>query len=325
MPREARPLGAQALNSDPGTVAQEAAAALLELPQAQLNGSLPSLATYLAFDAPTVDPMPIMFFRAGSDEPRRDPDLLVRARRLAVGGRLLVARVRWLDEMVDSGKPLGAPAGVHSLAASVREKALSYFASCLGEDHQAEFLALLAGLEARHAVSLAIDAASGGMFRSGGGPVKVELESYAEQARARAMMASAPVEAHLMIVGASTEERRRARLCLGALAVAWQLGDDVLDLEEDYRDGGLSWIISETLRDLPEEGQPPGTDEFYEAALFGGHVRRALELSLTNYDEAVHAAGDLFPGAKAFAQTEIRRTTDMIADLTAITSSPMRG
>lgn len=313
---------------DPGadgpTVAEEAAATLLDLPQARGNGALPSLATYLAFEAPTVDPLPFRFFRTGSDDSQTNPGLVWRAQRLAVGGRLLVARVRWLDEMVDSGRPLGTPTDVHRLSTAVHEKALSYFKSCLTGGQEAEFLACFARLEARHATSIAVDAASGGTPAAGRAPATVEIESYAEQAKARAMVASASVEAQLIATGASEEEKRRARECLEALAVAWQLGDDVLDLEEDYRDGRLSWIVSETLRSLPEDDPLPEPDDFYEVALVGGHVRRALEESLAYYRNAEQAADNLFPGALAFAKEEAGKAAEMLSDLAAIVSAPDR-
>ncbi len=137
------------------------------------------------------------------------------------------------------------------------------------------------------------------------------------------MVASAPVEALLIVTGAGEGKKRRARACLESLAVAWQLGDDVLDIEEDYRDGRLSWVVSETLRRIPGNDPLPEPDAFYEAALLGGCVQRTLEESLTFYREAEIVAGDLFPGARDFAGSEIRRTNEMLADLTAIVSTSM--
>ena len=300
------------------TVAEEAAAAVMALPEARRNGVLPSLVSYLAFDAPTVDPLPFMFLRGGA----ASPDVLGRARRFAVGGRLLVARVRWLDEMVDCGEPLGQPVDVHRLSMAVHREALSRFSSGLdGGRAAAHFFGLLSGLEARYAASVAIDASSSAVPLTGREPARVSLGSYAEQAKARAMVASAPVEAMMIVTGTGEEEKRSARACLEALAVAWQLGDDVLDLEEDYRDGRLSWIVSETLRGLTGDGLPPEPDAFYEAALFGGHVQRGLEESLVRYREAEHKAGGLFPEVVRFARGEIQRTTEMLADLETIVSS----
>lgn len=297
------------------SVAEEAAAAVLALPEARLNGALPSLAGYLAFEAPAVDPLPFFFLR----ECWEDPALPGRARRFAVGGRLLVARVRWLDEMIDSGRPAGTPDEVHRLSTAVHSEALSYFESGFeGARGAGEFLGLLAGLEARYAVSLAVDACSSGVLAKPGTFARVGLGAYAEQAKARAMVASAAVEAVLLVAGATDCDRSRARRCLGAFAVAWQLYDDVLDLEEDYRDGRLSWIVSETLRGLPGDRPLPEPDAFYEAALLGGHVLRALEESLASYHEAEQAAGDLFPRIARFLAEETLKTEEMISDLAEI-------
>ncbi len=299
-------------------VATEAAAVVLTLPEAKRNGALPSLATYLAFEALVVDLLPFFFLRVDSE----DPGLLERARQFAIAGRLLVARVRWLDEMMDSGRPLGTPEEVHRLSAATHAEAVSRFSSGLdGAKDAANFFRILTALEARYAASLAIDASSAGRPEAGRRPARVELRPYAEQAKARAMLASASVEALLMVTGAGEEDKSRARRCLEAIAVAWQLYDDVLDLEEDYRDGRLSWIVSETLSGLPEDDPPLEPDEFYETALLGGHVRHALKESLAFYREAEQAVRDLFPGIVDFINYEIGRTTSMLADLTALVPS----
>ena len=309
--------GTHGANVAERTVAKKAAAVVLALPEARGNGALPSLTSYLAFEAPMVDALPFMFLPEGA----ADPNLLERASCLAVAGRLLVARVRWLDEMVDAGVQSGTPDEVHILSAAVHEAALSRFAACLNEGQEAaEFFGNLAALEARYAASLAIDAASCRGPSANLSSARMELGAYAEQAKARAMVASAPVEAQMIATETGKAERRQARECMSALAVAWQLGDDVLDLEEDYREGGLSWIVSETISRLPEGEPLPNSDAFYEAALLGGHVHRALKESLHYYNEAVRAAGNLFPGARCFARGEAEKTAAMLADLTAIVS-----
>ena len=304
------------------TVAKEAAAAVLKLPAAQGNKALPSLISYLAFEAPMIDALPFMFLRRNPDKSAHDTDVLARAKRLAVAGRILVARIRWLDEMLDYKEPLGTPEDVHRLSAAVYKEALDYFAACLVEtDEMACFFKLLADLEACYATSLAIDAASCRVPGVAWTSVRVNLESYAAQARARAILASAPVEAQMIVMKASKEEQQRVRECLRSLTVAWQLYDDVLDLEEDYRDGRLSWIISETLRNLHGYNYSFGTDAFYEAALLGGYVHNALRQCQAFYRKAECAADGMFPEVGNFARSEIRKTTELIADLTGIVSS----
>lgn len=304
-----------------GTVAEEAAAIVLALPEAKDNCTLPSLVSYLAYEARMVDSLPFMFLREGANDTENDQGLLEHVRCLAVAGRILVARVRWLDEMIDGREPLGPPSEVHRLSRAVYAKALDYFASSLSGEHDAaDFFRLLAGLEARYATSLAIDAASCDLPSGGRAPASVDLESYAEQAKARAMLASASVEAQMIVTMASEKKKQCARNCLESLAVAWQLGDDVLDLDEDYRDGRFSWIVSETLRNIPEKDRALGSNAFYEVALLGGHVQAALEHSLAFYREAERAAGDLFPAAKSCVRCEIRKTTELLAELTTIVS-----
>ncbi len=156
-------------------VAEEAAMAVLELPEAHRNGALPSLVSYLAFEAPTVDPLPLMFLREGA----HDPDLLERARHFAVGGRLLVARIRWLDEMIDSVRLMCTPEEIHRLSTAVYREALSCFSSGLGEGREAaSFFELLVGLEARYSASLAVDASASGVLPRRRGSIRVKLGPY---------------------------------------------------------------------------------------------------------------------------------------------------
>lgn len=303
------------------TVAEEAAAIVLKLPAAQSNTALPSLITYLAFEAPMIDELPFMFLRHKMDESTHNADVLMRAHRLAVAGRILVARVRWLDEMLDSRKPLGTPEDVHKLSTAIYNKALNYFATCLTNSGDAvSFFGLLADLEARYATSLAVDAASSRVPGVIWASADVDLPSYAEQAVTRAIVASAPVEAQMIIMKASDEEKQRARECLRSLAVAWQLYDDVLDLEDDYCDGRLSWIISETLRSQRGKDCLLGADAFYRAALLGGYVHEALKQSQAFYRRAESAASYMFPKVGDFARSEIRKIAQLIADLTEIVS-----
>jgi hypothetical protein len=268
--------------SEPGPdlpVPAAALAAVAALPQAE-EGALQGLYPFLAAPDPVVDELAFIFL---PEYPRRPPaaDAL---RHVAVAGRLLYAQVRWLDHLADDPDAVGPPGAVHRLNAALDALVHSRFAAALA-DHprSASFFSSLANLQLRYAASLAIDSAD---FRG-----DLDLTGYVEHAKARAAPVRAPVDATLLLAAASQAEVESARRSFEAYAAGLQLYDDAQDVEEDFRDGRLSWVVSETLRAFEHE---PDADGFYEAALLDGAIDRDLEAADRFIGQAIASAEGLF-------------------------------
>jgi hypothetical protein len=257
-----------------------ALAAVAALPEAR-EGALPGLYPFLAATDPVADELPYRFL---SERPRRPPAEEA-LRQIAVAGRLLYAQVRWLDYLADVADAVSPPGAVHRLSAALDELVRSAFSAALS-DHpfSASFFSSLANLQLRYAASLALDS-----VRPHGA---LDLSGYVEHAKARAAPVRAPVDATLLLASASEVEAESARRSFEACAAGLQLYDDAQDVEEDFREGRLSWLVSETLQTFECE---PDTDSFYEAALLGGVIDRNLEAAVHLFDQAIASAEGLFP------------------------------
>ena len=252
-----------------------------------------SLFRYLAVSEPVVDLLPEHFIpdRAGVDI---DATAL---HQIAVAGKLIYAQIRWLDELSDMRSPAGdltadSPVTVHPLNGALFDLICGTFERVLDRAMAPTFFSTLSGLYVRFAASLAVDSSFPGTF-----PSTMAFEHYASQAKARAAPVRAPVEAVLLLSRAAPEEVQRARFCFETSAVALQLLDDALDIEEDYRDRRLSWAVYRTLALWwgAEATDLPDPRAFYEQALSGGVIVENLQTPEHLFQQSATSAQDLFP------------------------------
>src|SRR5215203_3894053 len=155
--------------------------------------------TYLTVDEPAVHLMPLHCLPYGSRKRVREGSL----GELAVAAKLEYARNRWLDEMVDHPGSTPDLALSHRLNDALITLIGSRYAEVLDGAAAASFFPVLSELHARHGLSLILDG-------SGSWGV-ITLEEYAEHARTRHGPVRAPVDAVLLLTGASDSLLRRAR------------------------------------------------------------------------------------------------------------------
>jgi hypothetical protein len=296
---------------DHDSVAALAAEAVLSAPQVKGSEALGGLLPFLLTPDPVVEELPALFLPAGS---MKVPDARALLE-IAVAGKILYAQVRWLDDLADSmGRPVDPPRAVHQLSQALSCEARRRFATALrGSAGEAGFFSSLSDLNARYASSLALDGACRNTV-----PARMSLGDYVEHAKARAAPLRAPLDALLVLIDTDQEEERKARSCFELAAAAKQLHDDTVDIEEDYRDRRLSWVVSATLHHLGDPDPPLEADEFYEASLLGGFVDRNLAAAEGLYREALVLAVNHFPGCVAFLENGARETRAMKDDLERI-------
>jgi hypothetical protein len=301
---------------DQDSVAALAAEAILTTPGAKSSEALGGLLPFLLTPEPVVEELPTLFLPAGTETEHVDLGALLE---IAVAGKIVYAQVRWLDDLADSlDWPLAPPGAVHRLSEALSREAHKRFAAGLrGCKETSGFFSSLADLNARYAASLAFDGVSSRGTQLG----RISLEDYVEHAKCRAAPLRAPLDALHVLVGASEEDKRLARSCFELTAAAMQLHDDTLDVEEDYSQGRLSWVIAETLRHLGDPDERPGTDEFYGAALLAGFIDRNLAAAEMLYAEALSLTEGRFPGCVEFLRGEVRETRAMKDDMARIVSS----
>jgi len=247
----------------------------------------------LAVDEPVVDLLPEHFI---PDRPGVDIDATA-LHQIAVAGKLIYAQIRWLDEFTDARPPAGdltadSPVTIHPLNEALSGLIRGAFEGALDPAMSPTFFSVLSDLYVRFAASLAVDSSFPGTI-----PSTMAFEHYASQAKARAAPVRAPVEAVLLLSRAAPEEVKRARFCFETSALALQLLDDALDIEEDYRDRRLSWAVHRTLA-LWWEAQAtelPGTRAFYELALSGRVIVESLYTTEHLFQRSAASAQDLFP------------------------------
>jgi hypothetical protein len=168
---------------------------------------------------------------------------------LAVAGKLVYAHIRWLDDLADEPLPVGLGASVHALSAALTSLARSKFERALGASRTAPFFSTFTLLYARYATSLAVDSASPAFTST------LDLDKYLEHTKARSAPVRAPVDAVLLLVDAPADITERAYSCFEWCVAGLQLYDDALDIEDDFKEGRLSWVVSATLHAL--DGRDP--------------------------------------------------------------------
>jgi hypothetical protein len=272
-------------------IGEEAERAALSLP---FTGEkvFESYYTYLTVDEPAVHLMPLHFLPPASREQVGEGSL----RELAVAGKLEYARNRWLDEMVDHPGSTPGLHPAHRLNDALITLINSRYAGVLDGAAAAAFFPVLSVLHARHGLSLILD---GARFRGVIPPLT--LEAYAEHARTRHGPVRAPVDAVLLLTGASESLLRRARSSWHNWALGVQFYDDALDVEEDFRNRNLTWVVGRTLHYFNRSsGNPvihrmPDPDTFYERALAEGVVSEALSHAESFFAESAGLAEPAFP------------------------------
>jgi hypothetical protein len=295
---------------DAHQVAVEAEEAIRRLPVAR-DSLFESLYSYLTVDEPSVHLLPLHFLPSDSGrvvEPATLHDL-------GVAAKLEYTRNRWLDEMVDAIRPSPVPLATHRLNDAVVALICERYERVLDNPVAAPFYKVLSGLYARHGLSVILDGQ-----RPRCPERAMSLKDYVEHARARHGPMRAPLDALLLLVGASDRTIRKARVSWQNWALGVQFYDDALDVEEDYRDGNRSWVVSRTLerfRSGDETGDPsvlPDPGEFHELALTEGVVCRALAIAEGFFATAARQAGQLFPTWAAFQRECVNRTAGLRAD-----------
>jgi hypothetical protein len=305
---------------DKDSVAALAATAVLSAPGARSSVALGGLLPFLLTPEPVVEELPALFLPAETGTEHVDPGALLE---IAVAGKIVYSQVRWLDELADSlDRPLALPGAVHRLSEALSREAYKRFAAGLRDsgEEAADFFSSLASLNARYAASLALDGASS----RGAQLVRLSLEDYVKHAKCRAAPLRAPLDALHVLVTVREEDKELGRSCFELTAAAMQLRDDTLDVEEDYADGRLSWVVAETQRHLGDPDGRPDADEFYEAALLAGYIDRNLAAAEQLYAEALSLADGRFPGCVEFLRNEARQTRAMKEDMARIVSSARR-
>jgi hypothetical protein len=291
-------------------IGEEAEGAALSLPLKR-EKVFESYYTYLTVDEPAVHLMPLHFLPQASREQVGEGPL----RELAVAGKLEYARNRWLDEMVDHPGSAPGLSPTHRLNDALITLINSRYTRVLDGAAAASFFPVLSGLHASHGLSLILDGAGIGGFAP-----PIALEEYAEHARTRHGPVRAPVDAVLLLVGATDSLLRRARSSWHNWALGVQFYDDALDVEEDFRDSNLSWAVGRALHHfLPSSDNPatqrmPDPDTFYELALAEGVVSETLSHAEAFFAESARLAEPDFPSWVTFQRACISQARRLRED-----------
>jgi hypothetical protein len=291
-------------------IGEEAEKAALSLPLTR-EEVFESYYTYLTVDEPAVHLMPLHFLPRPSREQVSEGLL----RELAVAGKLEYARNRWLDEMVDHPGFAPGLSQAHWLNDALITLINSRYAGVLDGAAAASFFPVLAGLHARHGLSLILDGARYGEFIP-----PITLEEYAEHARARHGPVRAPVDAVLLLSGAEESLLRRARSSWHEWALGVQFYDDALDIEEDFQNRNLTWAVGRALAYFqPSSGDPdtqrlPDPDTFYERALAEGVVSETLSHAESFFTESARLAEPAFPSWVPFQKACVSQARHLRED-----------
>lgn len=273
------------------SIGEEAERAALSLPLKR-EKVFESYYTYLTVDEPAVHLMPLHFLPHTSREQVGEDSL----RELAVAGKLEYARNRWLDEIVDHPGSAPGLSPAHRLNDALISLINSRYAGVLDGAAAASFFSVLSRLHARYGLSLILDGA-----RFGGFIPPITLEDYAEHARTRHGPVRAPVDAVLLLTGASDSLLRRARSSWHNWALGVQFYDDALDVEEDFGNRNLTWAVGRALQyfhrpsDDSATQSMPDPDTFYERALAEGVVSETLSHAESFFAESARLAEPAFP------------------------------
>jgi hypothetical protein len=263
---------APSANLNASNIGEEAERAALSLPVAR-EKVFESYYKYLTVDEPAVHLMPLHFLPHAARQRVGEVPL----RELAVAGKLEYARNRWFDEMVDHPGSVPGLSPAHRLNEALLGLIDSRYAGVLDGPTAASFFPVLSRLHARYGLSLILDGAKfGDLVRP------ITLEDYSEHARARHGPVRAPVDAVLLLAGAADGLLGRARSSWHNWALGVQFYDDALDVEEDFQNRNLTWVVGRVLEyfhrhsDNPAIQTMPDPDTFYERALAEGVVSEAL-------------------------------------------------
>jgi hypothetical protein len=313
---DADPAASAMLNAS--RIGEEAERAALSLPMTQ-EKVFESYYTYLTVDEPAVHLMPLHFLPLASREQVSEGAL----RELAVAGKLEYARNRWLDEMVDHPGSAPGLSSAHRLNDALITLINSRYARVLDRAAAASFFPVLSVLQARHGLSLILDGT-----RSWGAIPPITLEEYAEHARTRHGPVRAPVDAVLLLTGAADSLLRRARSSWHNWALGVQFYDDALDVEEDFRNGNLTWAVGRVLdcfhrhADNPAILTMPDPDAFYERALAEGVVSEALSHAESFFAESARLAEPAFPSWVPFQKACASQARRLREDYEKLVTGP---
>jgi len=301
---------------DAGRVGEEAERAVLALGVAR-DDDFGSLYSYVAVDEPAVHLTPLHFCAQGARASITSEAL----HDLGVASKLEYARVRWVDGIVDAG---GASSllSTHRLHDALLDLISARYSAALGGAF-GRFLPTLTDLYARHAMSVALDAA-----RSRCDAPPVSFDEYIEHAKARHGPYRAPVDAVLILTGAPEDALQDARKSWHSWALGVQLYDDAIDVEEDYADGNPSWTVGQILEDLGETvgvTSSPDADAFYEVALRKGAIVETLLNAESFFKESAEAAGRRFPSWVSFQQSCLDQARGYREDLQVLLSREEEG
>ena len=291
-------------------MSKSARLAAASLPEAKAGAFKRLLPFFVA--EPVLDTLPLRFLPMGVKGAVRS-DL----HELAVAGKLLYAHIRWLDDLADEPRAGGPGSSVHTLSEAIASLARTKFEKVLGRAQAAPFFSTLAQLYARYAASLAVDTASQAFAGH------LTLDDYVAHAKARSAPIRAPVDAVLLLVDASEDSTQKARSCFEWCVAGLQLYDDALDVEDDFKEGRLSWVVSATLRALDGRGSEdvPDADLFYETALVEGFLMRNLAAAEAFFQKALSLADSTFPRCVDCLNAMSRHTREYKSDLERLVTS----
>jgi hypothetical protein len=291
-------------------VAEEAEAVIRALPVPK-HEQFASLYSCLIIDEPSVQLLPLHFLPSELDGTVDSATL----HHLGVAAKLEYARNRWLDEMVDAENPSPLPLAAHRLNDVILALISDRYKKVLDASVAATFYATLADLHARHGLSLILDG-----WRAPYPECAMRLKEYVEHAKARHGPMRAPLDALLLITNAPERRIRKARTSWHNWALGVQFYDDAIDVEQDFQDSNLSWVVSRTLEifhsqlDQEDSAGIPNPDEFYKIALTEGVVCQALTYAERFFAASASQADHTFPTWAAFQIQCLNRTVSLRED-----------
>lgn len=295
---------------DSRRVAEEAEAVILALPMPREEG-FESLYSYLTVDDPAYHLLPLHFLPLGEQESVDTASL----HELGVAAKLEYARNRWLDELVDAADASSLPLSFHQLNDALVEIIIARYAGVLDGPNAGSFFSTLVGLHARHGLSAILD-----VRRRKGCEPSMNLEEYIEHAEARHGPMRAALDAVLLLAGANENELQGARSSWHNWMLGVQFYDDALDIEEDLRDGNLSWASSRTLvRFCERYGREPvegaiDADLLYETALTEGVVCEGLVHAAAFFAASARLAESAYPTWATLQRECLNRTVSVRED-----------
>jgi hypothetical protein len=302
---------------------EEAAQAVLSLPESREEHIAAILLPLLYLHEPAIDLQPLHFLPVYAEE-RTDPQFL---HSLAVAGRLDYVRYRLLDVLADTaaaGEPVTLSA--HRLNAQLVGLVRTHYHRALPEPVWGQFFETVAALYAGHSLSLALDAANLRTVR-----LDLSLDDYVDHARARHGPARTSLDAVLLANDATEEELASARESWHCCTFALQLYDDVLDIEEDLEARKFTWTVVQALKARDDTCVPDDAPNdslalelVYKAALVKGVLAETLRHAEAFLRRSARIAKPLFPSWVAFQETGVKHMSALRAEYEQIASEARR-